>query len=221
VSQVMVAGDISSPWGFFFATGLGLAAIAWSILAVTLALRTDSMERASRIAQLYGYTVCLVSLVTILFTVPSMVDNLFQLGQPLYGSDQFPGFAPTLASFDAYKATYERSRPGERGDSATTVRRATTSYESSTRRCVPRVSRRTGSRHDGLWCGSSYFWCLQVGSFWGIGGGSGAAATIPPPLSNPQMQPTGRTGRSSQRAAPSVREQGAKVCAGAQMIACS
>jgi hypothetical protein len=118
----MVAGDISSPWGFFFAPGLGLAAIAWSILAVTLALRTDSMERASRIAQLYGYTVCLVSLITILFTVPSMVDNLFRLRQPLYGSDQFPGFTPTLASFDAYKATYDRSRPGERGDSATTVR---------------------------------------------------------------------------------------------------
>ena len=33
------------------------------------------MERTSRIAQLYGYTVCLVSLVTILFTVPSMVDS--------------------------------------------------------------------------------------------------------------------------------------------------
>ena len=54
------------------------------------------MEHTSRIAQLYGYTVCLVSLVTILFTVPSMVDNLFGLRQPLYSTDQFPGFAPTL-----------------------------------------------------------------------------------------------------------------------------
>lgn len=49
MSQVMVAGDISSPWSFFFAPGLGLAAIAWSILAVTLALRTDSMERDSAV----------------------------------------------------------------------------------------------------------------------------------------------------------------------------
>jgi hypothetical protein len=73
------------------------------------------MEPSSRIAQLYGYTVCLVSLLTILFTVPSMVDNVFRLNRPLYSSNEFPSFEPTLASFEAYKATYGRAaaNPGD------------------------------------------------------------------------------------------------------------
>jgi hypothetical protein len=123
MSQVLVTGDVTSPSDLLLAPGLGLAAIAWSILAVTLALRNGPMERPSRIAQLYGYTMCLVSLITILFTVPSMVDNLFRLSQPLYTTDRFPGFEPTLASFDAYKATYERTRQsGQPGDSTRTAR---------------------------------------------------------------------------------------------------
>ena len=124
MSQVMIAGDVYSPSEFLLAPGLGLAAIAWCILAVTLALRNDPMERTSRIAQLYGYTVCLVSVITILFTVPSIVDNLFQLRQPLYTTDRFPGFEPTLASFDAYKATYDRTRRSAQppGDSTSSVR---------------------------------------------------------------------------------------------------
>ena len=101
-----------SPFASLLAPALLIGAIAWCVLAVTLALRNGTMERPSRVAQLYGYTVCLISLVTLLFTVPSLVDNLFQLNQPLYSADRFPEFggSPSLASFEAYKATYDRVR---------------------------------------------------------------------------------------------------------------
>jgi hypothetical protein len=58
-------------------------------------------------------TVCLISLVTILFTVPSLIENLFRLGDPLHARGESE---PALTSFEAYKATYEGvrgSNPGE------------------------------------------------------------------------------------------------------------
>ena len=97
------------PASWLLGPALGLGALAWTLLVVTFALRNDTMERTSRVAQLYGYTVCLVTVVTILFTVPSLVDNAFRLSRPLYSLDRFPNFEPSLASFDAYKATYERA----------------------------------------------------------------------------------------------------------------
>jgi hypothetical protein len=94
---------------FLVGPSLGLLFLVWAIVATTLALRSGPMER-SRVAQLYGYTVCLVSVVTILFTIPSLIDNVFRVRSPLQASRSFGGFDPALWSFDAYKATYERAR---------------------------------------------------------------------------------------------------------------
>ena len=65
------------------------------------------MERPGWVAQLYGYIICLVALVTIIFTLPRFIDNAFRFSDPLQ-SDQF--YEPALSSFEAYKATYDRSR---------------------------------------------------------------------------------------------------------------
>jgi hypothetical protein len=62
------------------------------------------MDRANRVAQLYGYTVCLVALVTILITLPAIVDNFFTLSNPAQGDTRF-GFGASLGSFEAYKAS--------------------------------------------------------------------------------------------------------------------
>lgn len=64
------------------------------------------MER-TRIPLIYGYSVCLVTVITILFTVPNLIDNIFRLTNPLQGER---GAQPSLASFEAYAATYDRSR---------------------------------------------------------------------------------------------------------------
>lgn len=64
------------------------------------------MERPGWAAQLYGYIICLVALVTIIFTLPRFVDNIFRFSDPL----QTEGYEPALSSFEAYKATYQQSR---------------------------------------------------------------------------------------------------------------
>ena len=60
----------SRPWmgpagGLFFAlftlVPLGLLLLLWLLLARSTFLQGDDMERPSRVAQLYGYTVCLIA----------------------------------------------------------------------------------------------------------------------------------------------------------------
>jgi hypothetical protein len=65
------------------------------------------MDHANRVAQLYGYTVCLVAVVTVLIALPNLIDNVFKLSDPLR-SDGI--YEPILSSFDAYQATWERGR---------------------------------------------------------------------------------------------------------------
>src|SRR5918998_6409027 len=85
-----------------------LLVLAWVVTATILALRNGAMERPSRVAQLYGYTVCLIALVTLLITVPNLIDTFFRLSDPLRAQSQYG--EPALSSLDAYKATYDRSQ---------------------------------------------------------------------------------------------------------------
>ena len=70
--------------------------------------------RGSHVAQWYGYAVCLVAVITFLVTVNTLVDNVFALADPIRAG---AGYEPTLASFEAYKATLERRSPTTRADS--------------------------------------------------------------------------------------------------------
>ena len=45
--------------------------------------------------------------VTIIVTLPKFIDNLFRMSDPLKADT---GFEPSVSSFEAYKATYERGR---------------------------------------------------------------------------------------------------------------
>lgn len=65
------------------------------------------MDRANRVAQLYGYTVCLVAVVTVLLALPNLIGTFFKLSDPLQADGIYE---PILSSFDAYKATWERGR---------------------------------------------------------------------------------------------------------------
>ncbi len=68
------------------------------------------MEKPIRIvAQIYGYSVCLVAVITFLITTTTLVTALIDLGDPLHS-----GWNPTpsIVSFDNYKSdvlkTYQR-----------------------------------------------------------------------------------------------------------------
>ncbi len=62
----------------------------------------------NRVAQLYGYTVCLVCIVTLLFATPAFVGTL--LGNE---TEETP-YGQSISSFEAYKATRDLRVDSER-----------------------------------------------------------------------------------------------------------
>jgi hypothetical protein len=83
----------------------GFPLILWIGFASTLA-RRDAVDRPNRIPQWYGYSVCLVCVVTLLFSSIALVNSFFTLANPLQGENDF---GPSLSSFEAYRATYHQS----------------------------------------------------------------------------------------------------------------
>jgi len=65
------------------------------------------MAKPNRVRQWYGYTVCLVAVITALLSLAGVVNNAFDLSSPL-ASDSY---GASLTSFEAYKST--RSAPAQ------------------------------------------------------------------------------------------------------------
>ncbi len=62
------------------------------------------MEKPHRMAQIYGYTVCLVTVITFIICIANIVPSIIDLGDPLHAQGFFnPAGTPSLASFDNYK----------------------------------------------------------------------------------------------------------------------
>jgi len=97
------------PFWFLFGGGLPLLLIAggWLTVAVIVGLKGDEMDKPNRMAHLYGYTVCLISLVIALISLVSVLNGAFDRANPL--QSEF-GFGTSLASFESYKATYRREQ---------------------------------------------------------------------------------------------------------------
>jgi hypothetical protein len=61
------------------------------------------MEKSQRItAQIYGYAICLVAVLTFIFSTISLVNSVFDLGDPIH-SGYTPEGSPSLASYENYK----------------------------------------------------------------------------------------------------------------------
>ena len=84
---------------------------SWLLLARSrfLAGDPDVPSTNSRVPQLYGYSVCLITLVVALTSVSSLVERLFDIQDPLHSESRWGGFDASLSSFEAYKATYQRA----------------------------------------------------------------------------------------------------------------
>lgn len=65
------------------------------------------MEKASRVPQVYGYTVCVIAVVTFLICATVIVNNVFDLANPIQAGY---GLESSLSSFEAYQATYQRDQ---------------------------------------------------------------------------------------------------------------
>jgi hypothetical protein len=85
-----------------------LLAVALVIVAVGIILdKENGMDRPERIAQLYGYSVCLIAIVVFVISVASIIDNAFKYADPIDAAGFAYGVSGgSLSSFEAYKATY-------------------------------------------------------------------------------------------------------------------
>jgi hypothetical protein len=84
-----------------------LLGAAWLTIAAIFALKGDDVDKPNRMAHLYGYTVCLISLIVALISLSSIFNAAFDRANPL--QSEF-GFGASLASFESYKATYRREQ---------------------------------------------------------------------------------------------------------------
>jgi hypothetical protein len=70
------------------------------------------MNRFPWIAQVYGYLVCIVAVVTFLINASGFVDAAFDRANPLQGRGGYYGpDGGSLTSFEAYRATQTQGRP--------------------------------------------------------------------------------------------------------------
>ena len=92
--------------GLFFigAVPLFLLTAVW-LIVVFFALKGEEVDKPNRMAQVYGYTVCLITLIVSLVSLSSILNAMFDRANPL--QSEF-GFGTVLTSFDGYKATYQR-----------------------------------------------------------------------------------------------------------------
>ena len=67
------------------------------------------MNGPHRFAQLYGYAVCLIAVVTFLIAANNFVEAAMDLSDPLHGGDRFgPWGEGVPASFEVYRAEYRQ-----------------------------------------------------------------------------------------------------------------
>lgn len=60
-------------------------------------------EKTQKIQMIYGYAVCLVTVITFLISITSMVYSLIDLTDPINAHRTYVKDTPSLASFDNYK----------------------------------------------------------------------------------------------------------------------
>ncbi|HJU70183.1 MAG TPA: hypothetical protein VJ650_18250 [Gemmatimonadaceae bacterium] len=105
-------GEPSSPFGsVLFLLLIVIVVATWVLLAASRFVHGGAVERPERVAQLYGYTVCLIAVVMALTSVLRIVEAGFDRAAPQFaGTGEWGWQEPSVTSFEAYRATYERAQ---------------------------------------------------------------------------------------------------------------
>lgn len=70
----------------------------------------EKTEKPHRMAQVYGYIVCLVAVITFIICLANIIPSIIDLGDPLHSANMFnPQGASNLASFEIYKMDLMKS----------------------------------------------------------------------------------------------------------------
>lgn len=101
--------DGGAPWWFLLFGGgpFLLLGAAWLFMAAILVFRGNGVDKPNRMAQFYGYSVCLIALIVALTSATSLIDAAFDRANPLQSEG---GFGASLVSFESYQATYRREQ---------------------------------------------------------------------------------------------------------------
>lgn len=93
VVDFLVPLDSGPPFWFFLlnAAPFLVLALPWITLGIIFVFKGDDVDKSNRMAQLYGYTVCLIAIIVSLISISSMLDAAYQRANPLqsemgYGS---------------------------------------------------------------------------------------------------------------------------------------
>ena len=105
-------GGLLGPLSFFVAAILAVILIAaWVILAGSRFVQGGVVERPDRVPQLYGYTACLIGLIWALTSTVTLIELVLQRSEPALASPSEWGFSePSVTSFEAFRATYDRAQ---------------------------------------------------------------------------------------------------------------
>jgi len=79
-----------------------------------LPLNTIMQKSPKAGAQIYGYTVCIVSVITLLICLSSLMNAVFDLQDPLHSGYNPPG-SPSLVAYDNYKMDVLKNLPKSDG----------------------------------------------------------------------------------------------------------
>lgn len=119
--MIASSDGFGGPFGFVFVIILAFVLVAaWVILAASRFVQGGVVERPERVPQLYGYTACLVGLIWTLGSAVTLVQRVLERSEPaLAAPGDFDAYsAPSITSFEAFRATYDRARrfdaPGQR-----------------------------------------------------------------------------------------------------------
>ena len=66
------------------------------------------MEKRSKAPQIYGYAVCLVAVITLIFAISAIIFAMMDLGDPLYAGNNYN--KASIASFENYKMDILKSQ---------------------------------------------------------------------------------------------------------------
>ena len=102
----------TSPGGSFVLWLVIVVILAtWIILAASRFVHGGAVERPERVAQLYGYTVCLIAVIMAITSILGIVEAAFNRAAPQIAETGEWGWQePSVSSFEAYRATYDRAQ---------------------------------------------------------------------------------------------------------------
>jgi hypothetical protein len=109
--QRMYPADTIFPGGMVMIALIAVVLAAlWIIFAGARSTGGTASDRSDRVPQLYGYTVCLISLLWALSSVANIADGALSLGAPEMRTNMDYGFEPSVTSFEAFRSTYDQAR---------------------------------------------------------------------------------------------------------------